>query len=842
MQHVAPTTIQEPGSCLAVQGSTTPRSVRLRGQLLVAVFAILALFGGSVGQAQPALAAAGLKPATPKISGTARVGSTLTAKPGTWKPAGVQFRYQWYRSGKVIPTAVTKTYTLVAADKGKRITVKVTGALAGYKSASRTSKKTKKVAAGFLTAAQPRISGQPTAGSVLTAVPGAWKPSAVTFAYVWYRSSKVVKGATGSTYPVSAGDVGTRLTVKVTGALPGYSSRSKTSAPTEPVSPEAPKAPITAQPTVTGEFAVGSTLAAVPGNWSAGTSFSYRWLRDGSPRAGATGDHYTLEPADEGTRIKVEVTGTVPGHPAATRTSVTSPRVLLTSTPRYGGDIAVGRAIEAQPGSWTSGTTFTYQWLRDGAPISGATSPTYTLTSADADKEASLVVTGTKDGYATVSRTSPLHFRVMILGTPTIAGSPRVGATLTLDPGTWSKSVKTLTQWLRDGAAISGATTNTYNPTPADVGKRLSVEMIGYASGYATIGTASASTEPVSASAITTGTPAITGDVRVGGNVSASPGSWGPEPVSLAYQWLIDGSIVNGATAQSWTISAAATGKSISVRVTGTKTGYDPASRTSSAVVVHNAGDRITPGTRLGTDDFLLSGDGRFQLIMQGDGNLVLYQLSPRRALWATNTSGGGNWAVLQTDGNLVVYTAGGKALWGSATDRKSVRDLVMQNDGNLVIYQTDGRALWASNTAQTPTGPGVLGDDYPANLKAAPKDALVDPWNFYNRECTSFVAWRLNNANKVAFTNQYKGAARWGNAGEWGGVAKKVGVTVNNTPARGAVAWTAAGSLGHVAWVAAVNGDGTITIEEYNYNYNGNYSSRKVSASSFQYIHIKDL
>ena len=32
-------------------------------------------------------------------------------------------------------------------------------------------------------------------------------------------------------------------------------------------------------------------------------------------------------------------------------------------------------------------------------------------------------------------------------------------------------------------------------------------------------------------------------------------------------------------------------------------------------------------------------------------------------------------------------------------------------------------------------------GDDYPSNLKSAAKDALVDPWNFYNRECTSFVA-----------------------------------------------------------------------------------------------------
>ena len=60
-------------------------------------------------------------------------------------------------------------------------------------------------------------------------------------------------------------------------------------------------------------------------------------------------------------------------------------------------------------------------------------------------------------------------------------------------------------------------------------------------------------------------------------------------------------------------------------------------------------------------------------------------------------------------------------------------------------------------------------GDDYPANLKNAAIDAIVDPWNFYNRECTSFAAWCLNSRNGVKFTNQYLGASRWGNANTWG-------------------------------------------------------------------------
>ena len=133
-------------------------------------------------------------------------------------------------------------------------------------------------------------------------------------------------------------------------------------------------------------------------------------------------------------------------------------------------------------------------------------------------------------------------------------------------------------------------------------------------------------------------------------------------------------------------------------------------------------------------------------------------------------------------------------------------------------------------------------GDDYPANLKNAAIDAIVDPWNFYNRECTSFAAWCLNSRNGVKFTNQYLGASRWGNANTWGTVAKSKGVTVNMTPAVGAIAWWTTGKYGHVAWVSAVNGS-SVFIEEYNYNVRGGYGTRTIAASNpAGYIHIKDI
>jgi hypothetical protein len=84
---------------------------------------------------------------TPTITGTARVGQTLTANPGTWSPASAKLEYQWLRDGAAISGATAKTYKLIAADQGKRVSVKVTGTKAGYETASKTSAQTAAVAA-----------------------------------------------------------------------------------------------------------------------------------------------------------------------------------------------------------------------------------------------------------------------------------------------------------------------------------------------------------------------------------------------------------------------------------------------------------------------------------------------------------------------------------------------------------------------------------------------------------------------------------------------------------------------------------------------------------------------
>jgi hypothetical protein len=85
-----------------------------------------------------------LSTSRPTIIGVTTVGRKLTAVAGVWT-RGTSLGYSWYADGKVIKHATAKRLALTKAQKGKRITVKVTGRQAGYATASKTSARTARV-------------------------------------------------------------------------------------------------------------------------------------------------------------------------------------------------------------------------------------------------------------------------------------------------------------------------------------------------------------------------------------------------------------------------------------------------------------------------------------------------------------------------------------------------------------------------------------------------------------------------------------------------------------------------------------------------------------------------
>ncbi|GAA5115819.1 hypothetical protein GCM10023339_23600 [Alloalcanivorax gelatiniphagus] len=118
---------------------------------------------------------------------------------------------------------------------------------------------------------------------------------------------------------------------------------------------------------------------------------------------------------------------------------------------------------------------------------------------------------------------------------------------------------------------------------------------------------------------------------------------------------------------------------------------------------------------------------------------------------------------------------------------------------------------------------------------------SIGDPWGFVLRNCTSFVAWRLQERNGMdGFGNHFRGE-HWGDARNWDDVARRLGYRVDRVPAIGAVAQSDTGRVGHVAWVSAI-GPGTVTVEEYNHAMPGGYGSRTVPVGEFRYLHLDDV
>lgn len=105
--------------------------------------------------------------------------------------------------------------------------------------------------------------------------------------------------------------------------------------------------------------------------------------------------------------------------------------------------------------------------------------------------------------------------------------------------------------------------------------------------------------------------------------------------------------------------------------------------------------DRLYPGQSLSVGGRLISHNDRYILILQKDGNLVIYRVGTMPAIWSTGANGRKVFsAVLQTDGNFVIYGSEGAAIWSTDTDGQRVAWLVMQEDGNLVLYKPDGSVL----------------------------------------------------------------------------------------------------------------------------------------------------
>lgn len=269
-----------------------------------------------------ALGSAGT-PDLPPITGTAAVGSTLTLQPSIATMFGAPLSYQWLRGSTPIAGATHTTYVPTTADLGAQLSVTITAADIGI---SWSSTPTAAVGAGHLATVVPVVSGTAKVGSKLTALPGAWKPAGVTYAYQWLRGGVPIAGARSVTYTPAAADLGKALSVRVTGSKAGFTAAAVTSRATAAV--KAGTITVSARAKVTGTAKVGRKLTALKPRVSvSGATYTYRWLRSGKAIAGATKSTYVLKAADKGKYVTVKVTVKKTAYTSVSSTSAKAGKV-----------------------------------------------------------------------------------------------------------------------------------------------------------------------------------------------------------------------------------------------------------------------------------------------------------------------------------------------------------------------------------------------------------------------------------------------------------------------------------------------------------------------------------
>jgi fibronectin type 3 domain-containing protein len=512
----------------------------------------------------------------------------LRAEVGTWY--GTQpltFSYQWRRCDASTGRSCTDDagatepgYEPRPLDLGLVMRVVVTAAnAAGEDSATSAATSAVGSRSTLSESASPAVAGRPQVGQTLIASSGEWSGTGtVRHAYQWQRCDgegehcDEIVGATSSTYPLLAADVGHVVAVVVT-ATDDVGSASDTafaSAPTLAAGGPSNEA----APSVGGAAQEGAELTASAGEWSgrAPISYAYEWQRcdEGEDQCwsipGATAATYTATAEDVGTEVRVAVTATdADGATGAvsTRTAAVEEAELDNlERPTVAGVAGEGETLTADPGTWDASAevTYAYRWQRceggaDGcANIAEASRSTYVLGEADVGLAVRVVVTARSAWGAQSAPSAPTDAVTPAVPrsvvAPSLSGSAVAGQTLTLDPGAFvgNAPLELSYAWGRCDAAgeecvdVEGATTARYVLTSEDVGATIR--------GYAVASNRAGSDRGVSAASdvvqaapppgapANTAPPTVGGAAQVGASLTADPGRWtGNAPISYGFQW-----------------------------------------------------------------------------------------------------------------------------------------------------------------------------------------------------------------------------------------------------------------------------------------------------------------
>ena len=502
-------------------------------------------------------------PATgaPTISGTVRVGETLTAETSAIADAdgmsGAVFSYQWLADDADIAGATSDTYTLVEADFDKAVKVRVIFNDDDDNEETLTSEPTAAVAAKPNSPATgaPTISGTVRVGEILTAhtsdIDDADGMDNAEFGFNWGAGDYLRVTGVNETYRVQSRDVGLTISVAAGFTDDAGNLESLVSANTVAVAPTTPAPPQrlnvshhgTGALDLSWEAPTSDLIGEINGKGTHGdggsdiTGYKVQWKSGSEDYDGSAGSTRQAEITDPASRTHT-ITGLTDGVEYTVRV------------------IAVNDVGDGPPSDDVTGTP------RETTPPELATATvdgtTLTLIYDEALDEASGLVSDT--------------FSVTVGGTGrAVDGVSVSGSSVILTLGS---------------AVASGATVTVSYTVPTDAAApRIQDEAGNPAASFSDQDVENKTPPPANSPA--TGVPTISGTAEVGKTLTASTSDIadadGLDNVGYSYQWLANGADIAGATSSSYTPVDADKGLTIKVKVSFFDDKNNPETLTSAA-------------------------------------------------------------------------------------------------------------------------------------------------------------------------------------------------------------------------------------------------------------------
>ncbi len=547
--------------------------------------------------------------------------------------------------------------------------------------AGATESETAKLTVNPVTVA-PQIVTQPSDQTITSGQSATFNVAASgtdPLAYQWQRNGVPISGATAPSYTTAvaaAADNGASFAVVVTNSVGSITSSSaKLTVTATGGGAVAPS--ITAQPA--DQTAKGGQTATFSVSASGTAPLTYQWLRNGVPLSGATAASYTtpvLATSDSGAAFSVSIknsAGSITSRAARLTVSGNPPGI---STQPADQSVKAGQSASFSVVA-TGTPPLSYQWQKNGAPVSGATSSSYaTPATATSDSGATFSVVVRNSAGSVASRAAKLTVSAVV---PSIATQPAdatvsagSSATFTVVAG----GTAPLTyQWRKAGAPIPGATAASYT-TPATASS-------DNGSGFTVVVANSAGTvtSRIAMLTVTSTAPTITTQpadqsVHAGQTATFSVVAAGGAP--LAYQWRKNGTAVAGATGTSYTtgvISTADSGTLYSVLV----------SNGAGTATSRNAQLTVTAAVTQGSDVVTYKND-----LARTGQNLSEKILTPANV----NSSGFGKLRLLAADGKVDAQPLYLSALnIGGAAH--NVVFVATENDSVYAFDADNGAVLW---------------------------------------------------------------------------------------------------------------------------------------------------